>query len=96
MPFDFKDLLFDINYDKETDSFRVACRVRDTDKNYVGEIYATRIKKQNVQNVYYTYNGKVIAVCGVQTNKEVTHSCQAFLVAFLCNEDVIKIEENVS
>ena len=87
----FKDIDFDINYDKDTKIIRVLCKIKGS-ANVLGEIYSTYTSKDNKCDVNYYYNNKIILHCGDQTNKIRTKMCEMLLVALLSHEDIIDIE----
>ena len=69
---EFKDLNFDITYDKNTNVIKVSCRIKGSD-NILGEIYSTYISKNGKCDVNYLYNNKIILHSGDQTNKIIRH-----------------------
>jgi hypothetical protein len=87
----FKDLDFDITYDKNTSDIKVACRIKGSN-NILGEIYSTYMSKDGKQDVNYFYNNKIILHSGDQTNKIRTRMCEMLLIALLSHEDIIDVE----
>ncbi len=87
----FKDLNFDIIYDRNTSDIKVSCRIKGSN-NILGEIYSTYTSKNGKQDSNYYYNNKLVLNCGDQTNKVRTKTCEILLMALLSNEDIIDIE----
>jgi len=88
-----KDVEFNILYDSKKDTIAVTCRSKIAPLNPVlGEIYGTRISSNGKKDTYYTYNGKIVAHGGDQTNKQMTKVCEMLLMALLAQEDLISIE----